>query len=137
MNLNNNELGYFIQQVGLSALSFGAAESDVEAVGDALTKLFGYRCSPETTVIPAQGAQYQAICEAESCPLAANATCAAYSSVATASSTSADKPSSTGGGSPDTTETGSPSTPINTGAAGKLGMGASAAVVLMALPWLI
>lgn len=91
MKLDENELGYFIQQVGLSAASFGAATDDVTAVGDALSKTFGYRCSPEVAVIPAQGPQYQAVCQADSCPLSPNATCAAYPSVAdpTAAATSA------------------------------------------------
>lgn len=44
----------------------------------ALNKLFGYKCSPPTTVIPEQGPQLQSICSADSCPKAPmNATCPA------------------------------------------------------------
>lgn len=79
MNLNPAEMGYFITQVGLAAASFGVTQEDATAVGTALNTLFNYRCSPPTVVIPAQGAQLQAICIDSSCPVAtANPTCAAY-----------------------------------------------------------
>lgn len=77
MVLDPHQMGYFIEQVGLSAASFGVAKSDITAVATALENLFDYRCAPKTTVIPAQGPQYQSICTAKSCPLAMNATCAA------------------------------------------------------------
>lgn len=77
MVLDPHQMGYFIEQVGLSAASFGVAQSDVKAVGTALESLFDYRCAPKTTVIPAQGPQFQSICTDKSCPLAQNATCAA------------------------------------------------------------
>jgi hypothetical protein len=75
MVLDPYQMGYFITQVGLAAASFGVAESDITAVATALTKLFDYRCSPKTTVIPAQGPNFQSICTDPSCPLDANATC--------------------------------------------------------------
>lgn len=78
MDLSAEEVGYFITQVGLSAASFGVATEDVTAVGMALNKIFGYKCSPPTTVVPSQGAQLQSICTGDDCPLAPNATCAAY-----------------------------------------------------------
>lgn len=81
MALSNAEVTYFITQVGLSAASFGVATADVTFVGTALASLFGVRCAPETTVIPAQGAHLQSICIAEDCPLSPNATCAAYEAV--------------------------------------------------------
>ncbi|GAB7355770.1 hypothetical protein MBLNU459_g6455t1 [Dothideomycetes sp. NU459] len=78
MDLSPYEVGYFIEQVGMAAASFGVATADIKVVATALNKLFGYKCSPPTTVIPAQGAQLQSICLDESCPVAPNATCAAY-----------------------------------------------------------
>ncbi len=79
MALSQDEVGYFITQVGGSALSFGVAEADVTAVGDALTMLFNYRCIAPETVIPGQGPQLNSICLAESCPLdPVNATCSLY-----------------------------------------------------------
>lgn len=81
MVLNPYEMGYFIEQVALSAASFGVAESDIMAVGKALNSLFNYRCAPEVTVIKAQGPQWQSTCTDSSCPLADNATCSAYEMV--------------------------------------------------------
>lgn len=78
MNLDANQVGYFIAQVGLAAQSFGVAKEDIDVVAGALNKLFGYKCAPETTVIPSQGAQLQSICQADSCPLSPNDTCSAY-----------------------------------------------------------
>jgi len=81
MALDQYQVGYFIQQVGLSAASFGVATDDVTAVGKALTQLFNYRCAPNTTVVPEQGPNLQSICTADTCPLAMNATCSAYEPV--------------------------------------------------------
>lgn len=67
MALGVYEVAYFIEQVGLSAASFGVATEDVTAVGMALNSLFGYRCAPPTTVIKEQGPQLQAICIEVSC----------------------------------------------------------------------
>jgi len=78
MDLSAAEVGYFIQQVALAATSFGVSTDDVATVGKALNTIFNVRCAPPTTVIPAQGAQLQSICEDETCPLAPMATCAAY-----------------------------------------------------------
>lgn len=78
MDLNPLQLGYFIAQVASSAASFGVATSDIQAVGMALNKLFNYRCSPPTTVVPAQGPQLQSICTDPTCQIAMNATCASY-----------------------------------------------------------
>lgn len=62
MGLGAFEFGYFIEQVGLAAASFGVADADVTAVGMALNSLFGYKCAPAATVVPAQGDALQAIC---------------------------------------------------------------------------
>ena len=64
MGLNQYEVGYFIQQVALSAASFGAADSDVIAVASALMDLFGYQClPPRAIVVPMKEAQ--SICTAQ------------------------------------------------------------------------
>jgi hypothetical protein len=80
MDLTPAEVGYFNTQVGLAASSFGVSTEDVTAVAASLNKLFGYRCSPPTVVIPEMGATLNSICQAEECPLDAMATCAAYPS---------------------------------------------------------
>ncbi|KAF1989331.1 hypothetical protein K402DRAFT_418613 [Aulographum hederae CBS 113979] len=78
MMLDPAEVGYFIQQVGLSAASFGVTDADVQAVGKALTDAFGYKCSPAVEIIPSQGKALQAICIDDACPLAENADCKLY-----------------------------------------------------------
>ncbi|EFQ36382.1 hypothetical protein CGRA01v4_13739 [Colletotrichum graminicola] len=78
MDLDENELGYFIQQVALAGASFGVTQDDLKAVGTALNQLFGLRCSPAATAISEQGPQLQAICITDSCPLSPNAVCASY-----------------------------------------------------------
>jgi hypothetical protein len=83
MNLSKPEMDYFITQVGLSAASFGVATADVMTVGMALNDTFNQRCSAPAAVIPAQGAQLQAICINPSCPIASNAVCAQYEMAAT------------------------------------------------------
>ncbi|KAF1960989.1 hypothetical protein CC80DRAFT_501232 [Byssothecium circinans] len=80
MDLDPSELGYFIQQVGLAATSFGVSTEDVTAVAGALNKLFGHKCSPATQVIPEQGKTLNSICQNAKCPLDPMPTCAAYPS---------------------------------------------------------
>lgn len=62
MALDANEVGYFIEQVGLSAASFGVAASDVQYVGKTLQSLFGMRCAPAVDILPGAPAELQAIC---------------------------------------------------------------------------
>jgi hypothetical protein len=78
MDLDPSEFGYFVQQVGLAATSFGVTTDDVSAVAMALQKLFGYKCSPKATVIPEMGPTLNSICQNEKCPLDPNAQCSAY-----------------------------------------------------------
>ena len=70
MELSPAQIGYFIEQVGLSAASFGVDASDVAAVGCALSSTFGYRCSaPTDPVMGGAGPMFQSICTAEECPI--------------------------------------------------------------------
>jgi len=80
MDLSYAEVTYFIEQVGMSAASFGAAQDDVVAAGTALGNLFNYRYSAPAVVVPSQGAQLQSICTDSTCPIAANATMDMYAS---------------------------------------------------------
>lgn len=78
MGLDSNEVNYFITQVGLSAASFGVAQSDINIVASTLSKTFGYKCSPPVTVIPAQGPVLDSICTGANCPKDPNAKCELY-----------------------------------------------------------
>ena len=120
MALSNAEVTYFITQVGLAAVSLGVTVADITPVGAALASLFGMRCAPEATVIPAQGPHLQAICIDETCPQAMNAVCASYETVvepknateasATASGTASGTASATGTGTGTATSGGASGT---------------------------
>lgn len=108
MALDAAEVGYFIEQVGLSAASFGVATADVDIVGKALTDLFDYRCAPATSVLPKEAPELQSICIADDCPVAVNATCSAYAPVVkpmavNGTATNGTAPKSTGTGMPTST----------------------------------
>jgi hypothetical protein len=138
MDLTPAELGYFITQVGLAATSFGVSTEDVTAVAAALNKLFGYRCSPPTTVIPEQGPTLNSICQNELCPLDAMATCAAYPQGGKAEEPKTAVPSGMPTMSMNGTATMMPTStmmgaPMFTGAAGQVGAGVGAVVGALAL----
>jgi hypothetical protein len=113
MDLSYAEVTYFIEQVALSAMSFGVAKDDLTAVGTALMSTFGYRCEPPVTVVPAQGPQLQSICIDDTCPLSPNATCSSYDATvepAVANGTSSSNSSSTATGSAGGSKTSGSST---------------------------
>lgn len=62
MALDNAEVQYFIQQVGLSAASFGVSEEDVATVGTALNNAFGFRCLPPASIPATAEPAPQSIC---------------------------------------------------------------------------
>lgn len=136
MNLNSAEVGYFIQNVGLAAASFGVATDDITVVATALETIFDVRCAQPTTVIPAQGAQLQSICEADDCALAPNATCAAYPTqfapaMSNATTASNGTTASNSTGSSSTTGSSSPSVSSFTGAAIKVGAGIGSGIMAL------
>lgn len=103
MDLGPNELGYFVQQVAMSAASFGVAKEDLEMVGMALNQLFGLRCSPPTAAVPPTDKELQAICIKDTCPLSPNPVCDQYGAAvapvpnSTTPATSSGMPQSTSG----------------------------------------
>ncbi|KAF2702854.1 hypothetical protein K504DRAFT_393678 [Pleomassaria siparia CBS 279.74] len=134
MDLDPAELGYFIAQVGLAATSFGVSTEDVTAVAAALNKLFGYRCSPPTVVIPEMGPSLNSICQNEECPLDPMPTCAAYPANGEVEEPKTATMSMNGTTSvtmmPTSTTTG---VVEFTGAAGSVGVGVGAVVGALAL----
>jgi hypothetical protein len=142
MDLDPSEMGYFITQVGLAASSFGVTKDDVTAVAGALTKLFNYRCSPATTVIPEMGPTLNSICQNEQCPLDPMAQCSAYpnngvvmapmmangTNMTTPSSTT--KPAASG-----STATGAPSMFTGGASSSQIGVGAVMGFAALAIVW--
>ena len=138
MDLDTNEVGYFIQQVALAAASFGVAQDDLTVVGTALNTLFNVRCAPPTTVIPAQGSLLQSICIDDTCPLSPNATCSQYMPAKPPGMVSQNASMTTAGSSSAATVTAKGSSTatvvVSNGApALKLGMGALAGGLLAVL----
>jgi hypothetical protein len=142
MDLSAAEVGYFVTQVANSAASFGVAKEDLTVVGNAINGLFGMRCSAPATVVPAQGAQLQAICIDDTCPLAPNATCGAYGnavepSVAVESLVPSMTASGTPGGPSATGTAPAPGQPTTGGAevrgwsVGAVGVAAGVVVLLL------
>ena len=77
MNLDENEMGYFIQEVGSAATSFGVTTEDATAVGMALNSAFNMRCLPAAALAPGAPNASQSICVAPSCPEAMPSDCTA------------------------------------------------------------
>ncbi|TGO67221.1 hypothetical protein BOTNAR_0046g00230 [Botryotinia narcissicola] len=117
MDLSDAEVNYFIEQVALSAASFGVSDSDLMTIGYSLQQSFGYRCLPPTTIVPKQGDQLQSICTDNTCPLAPNNTCAYYDHTVTkpnlSSARSPGTGSSTGTGTNTSTATRTGNTTIS------------------------
>ncbi|PBP19542.1 hypothetical protein BUE80_DR009767 [Diplocarpon rosae] len=120
MDLSIAEVTYFIEQVAGAALSFGVSADDLAPVGQALMTLFGYRCSPPATVIPAQGNQTQSICQAEDCPLAPMSNCTGYTYVEPAVAVSSLVPNTTA--SMTSAPTGTGAAPVVNAAAANVGL---------------
>jgi hypothetical protein len=146
MDLGMDELGYFIEQIGLAALSFGVDPSDLTPVAQALGTLFGQRCAPPVSILGGSvPAELQAICLDETCSLAVNVTCGSYGPSVSPGScnatlshptggTNGTKPCPTSGSSGSGSGSGSakPSSVVNGAATNALSIGAEvlAAVVL-------
>jgi len=142
MGLDENEVGYFNTQVGLSAASFGVTQDDVTIVANALNSVFNVKCAPAQTVATNQMTpELQSICIAESCPLSPNATCSSYPAVpapanVTTNGTSPN-PSSSASASKSGSATGSKTTGqgTSTGSAAHVAVGGilGAAALVLAL----
>jgi hypothetical protein len=79
MNLNNTDLGHFIDQVTKATEHYGFSEQDGETFNTQMNSLYNVRCAPPITLNPAQGPELLSLCQASSCPLAEpNPDCAAY-----------------------------------------------------------
>jgi hypothetical protein len=140
MYLSAAQVGYFIQQVALSAASFGVAQDDLKIVGAALGSTFNYTCSPPAAVIPAQGAQLQSICTGDGCVQDPMADCSKYQNNITAPAMAAAKANGTstssgmasGTASATGTSSSKPATASTAGAAGLAAPGIAAFGALLA-----
>ncbi|KXT02217.1 hypothetical protein AC578_5057 [Pseudocercospora eumusae] len=81
MQLDENQFGYFITQVGLSASSYGVSKEDVGTIAKALMDTFGYRCAKPAAAVPPTVKALQSICTKPSCPIAQDCDCDLYKTV--------------------------------------------------------
>jgi hypothetical protein len=78
MNLEYHQLGYFINQLTLSAMHFGVSSQDADSFNKTLNNRFNVRCSPATSSPP----QLLSLCQNPTCPLAVPVSdCAAYTNL--------------------------------------------------------
>ena len=78
MYLGPDEVGYFIEQIGLACSSFGFSDDDVDEAVDTFNRKFNVRCHPAEVIVAHQGSQNNSICQAPECDLADNGICPAF-----------------------------------------------------------
>jgi hypothetical protein len=146
MNLDYNQLGYFINQLSLAAVHYGASAQDADTFRSSMNNRFNVRCAPAFSSNPANPPQLMSLCQNETCPLAVPVSdCAAYVNL-TASGTTNSNPTTvtsvattTATSSQSGTNTGSPSgagsadpNKLSTGTIAGIAIG-GAAVLLIAI----
>jgi len=62
MALDPYDFGFFVQQVALSAASYGVAVADLQYVETALNDLFGHKCSAQDSFVDGWQPRLQSIC---------------------------------------------------------------------------
>ncbi|KAK6529450.1 hypothetical protein TWF281_008623 [Arthrobotrys megalospora] len=78
MNIAPLQLGYFIQELSLAAVSLGVTQEDVTAIASTLNTTFGQACAPAVAVLPNYPPDLQALCINTACPLANDPICGTY-----------------------------------------------------------
>ncbi|KAF2663139.1 hypothetical protein BT63DRAFT_380420 [Microthyrium microscopicum] len=78
MALNPDELGYFIQQVGLAAQLGGLSTTEATTITTNMGNGLTYRCKAPAPLFPGGVVGPQTICTDASCPISPNADCSAY-----------------------------------------------------------
>ena len=72
MDLNQTELGYFIDQLALSTLYWGFSQADSDEFAAQQNARYNVRC------LPPVGTRLFSLCQDQSCPLAERPDCDAY-----------------------------------------------------------
>ncbi|KAI8626191.1 hypothetical protein F5Y19DRAFT_229538 [Xylariaceae sp. FL1651] len=157
MNLNQTDLGHFINQLTMSSKYFGFSDEDAQTLSTFMNSRYNVRCAP-----PVNGQLYS-LCQAPECPLAApSADCDAYvdlgpgvngtgggaQQTGSPSGSSSTSPAPTGSstptasGSPPTSSSPSPTTAtgysmaLSSGAIAGVAIGGAAVVLLAVGLWL-
>lgn len=100
MDLDYNQLGYFIDQLTMSSEFYGFSPTDAKSLNTRMNSQYNVRCAPAVTSNPKSGPQLLSLCQNPTCPLAVpNADCDAYTNLTAdgaGSASSGSTPSSTG-----------------------------------------
>jgi hypothetical protein len=92
MDLEYHQLGYFINQLSLAAVHYGASAQDADTFRSSMNSRFNVRCAPAFSSNPASPPQLMSLCQNPTCPLAVPVSdCAAYVNL-TASGTANSNP---------------------------------------------
>jgi hypothetical protein len=79
MNLDFNQLSYFIGQLTQAALYYGFSAQDAESFRTRLNSQYNIRCAPAVQFNPTSAPQLLSLCQNPTCPLAVPVSdCAAY-----------------------------------------------------------
>jgi hypothetical protein len=82
MNLEYNQLGYFIKQLTLAARHYGFSVQDSDTLSTRMNSQYNVRCAPAISFSPASPAQLLSLCQNPTCPLAVPVSdCAAYNNL--------------------------------------------------------
>ncbi|KAK3361609.1 hypothetical protein B0T24DRAFT_111594 [Lasiosphaeria ovina] len=156
MNLDYNQLGYFITQLTQAGMFYGFSAQDAETIKTSLNARYNVRCAPAVTFSQGGTPQLLSLCQNPTCPLAAPVSdCDAYNNLtangvqnsnptsittsATSSATSSTSTSSTLTSSTSTASTTTPaaeasksdgSSSLSTGAIAGVAVGGAAVLVL-------
>ena len=117
MNLEYNQLGYFINQLSLSATYHGVSSQDADTFRTQLNSRYNVRCAPAITLNPAAPPQLLSLCQNPTCPLAVPVSdCAAYTNLTANGSPNSNPTTVTGTATVTATATASanPSSGTNT-----------------------
>lgn len=146
MNLEYHQLGYFINQLSLAAVHYGASAQDADTFRSSMNNRFNVRCAPAFSSNPANPPQLMSLCQNPTCPLAVPVSdCAAYANLTASGTTNSNPttvtsvatmtavPSGTGSSAAPTPDT-APADPdrLSTGAIAGIAIG-GAAVLLIAI----
>jgi hypothetical protein len=135
MNLDNNQLGYFINQLSQAAIYYGVSPQDASTFRDSLNSRYNVRCAPGVSSNPSSPPMLLSLCQNPTCPLAVPVSdCAAYVNL-TAGGVTDSKPSVVTSiqfatTTAAATSTGAPTSPAAPSKSGGLGTGGIAGIAV-------
>ena len=82
MNLNQTDLGHFIEQLSIATSNVGFSDADAQYLITHFNSVYNVRCAPSTQLPGSPLLQLPSLCQETTCPLSGtNPDCQAYSSI--------------------------------------------------------